>query len=180
MTISLTSALLLRILQFSRSTTSHPLFTKGRSRRSPHNVNSIRPSMTWFISCPRRPRDRPIPLRSRMHLGRLILRSQSPQWHLLHLRHENLHLHPEQASIVQTLPPHILAPIAIASNQLRRQKWCLLRQNRRRLPKGINAHRACLTWPRRGKVGGPHRRHHCPNHSSPRPHRPGKAKAKVP
>ena len=179
MTIFLTSALLLRTPHFSRSTIVHPL-AKGRSpRRRPHNVNSILPSMTWFTSCPRRPRDRPIPLRSRTRLDRSTSRTQSPQWHLVRLRHESLHLHPEQASIVRTLLPHIFARIAIASNQLRHQKWCLLRQNRRRLPKGINARRACLTWPRPGEVGGLHRRHRCPNHSSPHPHRPEKAKVKV-
>ena len=179
MTIFLTSALLLRPLHFSRSTSVHPL-AKGRlSRRSPHNINSIHPLMTWFTSCPRRPRDRAIPLRSRMRLDRSISRTRSPQWHLVRLRHESLRLHPEQALIVQTPPPHILARLAIANNQPRRRKWYLLRQNRRRLLKGINARRVCSTWPRPGEVGGPHRRHRCPSHSSPRPDRPEKAKAKV-
>ena len=179
MAISQTSTHLLRTLHFSRSTTARPLFTKGRpSRRSHHNVNSTHPSMTWFTSCRRRPRDRLIPLKRQMRLGHSILRTPSSQRHLLHLCLENLYLHREPGLIVQTLPPHILAPIA--SNLLHRQKRRLLRQNRRRLLKGINARRACSTWPQLGEVDGPHRRHRCPNHSNPRPHRPERAKPKVP
>ncbi len=113
-----------------------------------------------------------------MRLGHSILRTPSSQRHLLHLCLENLYLHREPGLIVQTLPPHILAPIA--SNLLHRQKRRLLRQNRRRLLKGINARRACSTWPQPGEVDGPHRRHRCPNHSNPRPHRPERAKPKVP
>jgi hypothetical protein len=178
MTISLTSALLPRTPHFSLSTTAQPLFAKGRpSRRSLHNVHSIHPSMTWFTSCPRRPWNHTIPLRSQMRLDRSILRSQPPQRHLVRLHHWSFHLHTERALIVRTLPPHILVPIA--SNLLRRQKWPLLRQNRRRLPEGINARRACLTWPQHGKVGGPHHRPRCLNRSSHLPHRPERLKAKV-
>ena len=184
MTISQTSAPLLRSPHFSRSTSAHPLLAKGRSsRHSPHNVKSIHPSMTWFTSCLRQPRlrqprDHPIPLRHQKRFDLSISRSQSSRLHLPRLRPENLYLHTAQALIAQTLPLHILVPIA--NNLLRRQKRRLLRQNRRRLPKAINARRACSTWLQPGEVGGPHRHRRCLNHSSPRPHRPEKAKLKVP
>jgi hypothetical protein len=179
MTISQTSAPLLRTLHFPRSTSAHPLFAKGRSsRRSPHNVNSIHPSMTWFTSCPRQPREHPMPLKHQKRFDLSISRIQSSQLHLPRLRPENLYLYTEQALIVQTLPLHI--PVPTANNLLHRQKRRLLRLNRRRLPRAINARRACSTWLRPGEVGGPHRRHRCLNHCNPRPHRPEKAKLKVP
>jgi hypothetical protein len=134
--------------------------------------------MTWFTSCPRRPRDHPIRLRHQKRLHLLFSRTQSSQLHLPRLRPENLYLYTEQALIVQTPPLHI--PVLIANNLLHLQKRSLLRQNRRRLPRAINARRACSTWPQPGEVGGPHRRRRCLNRSSPRLHRPEKAKLKVP
>ena len=161
---------LLRTLHFSHSTSAHPLLAKGRlSRRSP------RPSMTWFTSCPRQPRDHLVPLRHQKRFSLLILRVQSSQLHLPRLC---LYLHTERALIVQTAPLHIPAPIA--NNLLHLQRRHLLRQKRRRLPRAINARRACSTWLQPGEVGGPHRHHRCLNHSSPHPHRPEKAKLRVP
>lgn len=179
MTISQTSAPLLRTPHFSRSTSAHPLLTKGRSSRlSPHNGHSIHPLMTWFTSCLLQQRHNPMLLRHQKRFDPSISRTQSSQLRLPRLRPENLYLHREQALIVQTLPLHILAPIA--SNLLRRRRRGRPRQNRRRLPRAINVRRAYSTWLQPDEVGGPHRRHRYLNHSSPRRHRPEKAKLKVP